>query len=86
MLCASVMRHLFIHGIEDHQEPGWQVQDPGVNWLGVEMEKGLNGIKLALKVLNEDYAKADKSHSSGDGAARASLVCWRSPGLTSPRV
>jgi len=34
-----------------------------------EMEKGLNGIKLALKVLNEYYAKADKSHSSGDGAS-----------------
>merc|ERR1719181_664971 len=27
-----------------------------------EMEKGLNGIKLALKVLNEYYAKADKAH------------------------
>ena len=51
-----------------------------------EMEKGLNGMKLALKVLNEDYAKADKSHSSGDGAALASLVCWRSLSLTSPRV
>jgi len=34
-----------------------------------ETEKGLNGIKLALKVLNEYYAKADKAHSSGDGAS-----------------
>jgi len=34
-----------------------------------EMEKGLGGIKLALKVLNEYYAKADKAHSSGDGAS-----------------
>ena len=34
-----------------------------------EMEKGLNGVKLALKVLNEYYAKADKAHSSGDGAS-----------------
>jgi len=34
-----------------------------------EMEKGLNGIKLALKVLNEYYAKADKAHNSGDGAS-----------------
>jgi len=34
-----------------------------------EMEKGLNGIKMALKVLNEYYAKADKAHSSGDGAS-----------------
>merc|ERR1719329_530545 len=30
---------------------------------------GLNGIKLALKVLNEYYAKADKAHSSSDGAS-----------------
>jgi len=34
-----------------------------------EMEKGLNGIKMALKVLNEYYAKADKSHDSSDGAS-----------------
>merc|ERR1719469_348957 len=34
-----------------------------------EMDKGLGGIKLALKVLNEYYAKADKAHSSGDGAS-----------------
>merc|ERR1719183_1005272 len=34
-----------------------------------EMEKGLNGVKLALKVLNEYYAKADKAHSSGEGAS-----------------
>jgi hypothetical protein len=33
-----------------------------------EMEKGLNGVKLALKVLNEYYAKADKA------AAAAALV------------
>merc|ERR1719386_537216 len=33
-----------------------------------EMEKGLKGIQLALKVLNDYYAKADKSHSSADGA------------------
>merc|ERR1719473_898578 len=30
-----------------------------------EMEKGLEGIKLALKVLREYYAKDDKDHSSG---------------------
>jgi len=33
-----------------------------------EMEKGVKGIQLALKVLNDYYAKADKSHSSADGA------------------
>merc|ERR1719375_620163 len=33
-----------------------------------EMKKGLKGIRLALKVLNDYYAKADKSHSSSDGA------------------
>jgi hypothetical protein len=34
-----------------------------------ELEKGLTGIKTALKVLNEYYAKDDKSHSSADGAS-----------------
>merc|ERR1719473_2680306 len=34
-----------------------------------EMEKGLNGIKTALKVLRDYYAKADKAHSSADGAS-----------------
>jgi len=33
-----------------------------------EMEKGVKGVQLALKVLNEYYAKADKAHSSADGA------------------
>merc|ERR1719240_2434402 len=33
-----------------------------------EMEKGLKGIQLALNVLNDYYAKSDKSHSSADGA------------------
>jgi hypothetical protein len=33
-----------------------------------EMEKGIDGVKLALKVLNEYYAKEDKAHSSADGA------------------
>merc|ERR1719329_714595 len=33
-----------------------------------EMEQGLKGVKLALKILNEYYAKAGKSHSSSDGA------------------
>merc|ERR1719329_1285151 len=33
-----------------------------------EMEQGIKGIKLALKVLNEYYAKEGKAHSSADGA------------------
>merc|ERR1719287_453279 len=33
-----------------------------------ELEKGLTGIKTALKVLNEYYAKEDKAHASADGA------------------
>jgi len=32
-----------------------------------EMEQGIDGIKMALKVLNEYYAK-DKAHASADGA------------------
>merc|ERR1719401_1154274 len=34
-----------------------------------ELEKGLTGIKAALKALNDYYAKADKAHDSSDGAA-----------------
>merc|ERR1719408_645548 len=33
-----------------------------------EMEKGIKGVKLALKVLKDYYAKADKAHSSADGS------------------
>merc|ERR1719401_2690768 len=33
-----------------------------------ELEKGLAGIKAALKVLNEYYAKEDKAHDAADGA------------------
>jgi len=46
-----------------------------------EMEKGLNGVKLALKVLNEYYAKADKAAaafvqtSGADGIIGLLEVC-----------
>jgi len=33
-----------------------------------EMAKGVKGVQTALKVLNDYYAKADKSHGSADGA------------------
>ena len=33
-----------------------------------EMEKGIEGVKLALKVLNEYYSKEGKAHGSADGA------------------
>merc|ERR1719281_1130161 len=33
-----------------------------------EMKKGIEGVKLALKVLNEYYAKADKDHGAAEGA------------------
>merc|ERR1719291_1050966 len=33
-----------------------------------DMEQGLKGIKLALRVLNDYYAKTDKAHASADGA------------------
>merc|ERR1719253_1779781 len=33
-----------------------------------EMKKGVDGVQLALKVLREYYAKADKAHGSADGA------------------
>merc|ERR1719326_1420806 len=33
-----------------------------------EMEQGLEGVKLALKVLREYYAKEDKGHEAAEGA------------------
>merc|ERR1719160_626948 len=33
-----------------------------------EMEEGLEGVKLALKVLREYYAKEDKGHEAAEGA------------------
>merc|ERR1712187_40133 len=33
-----------------------------------DMEQGLEGIKVALRVLNDYYAKDDKAHASADGA------------------
>merc|ERR1719146_211752 len=33
-----------------------------------EMKKGIDGVKLALKVLNDYYAKADKAHGAAEGA------------------
>merc|ERR1719502_748915 len=33
-----------------------------------EMEEGLEGIKLALKVLRDYYAKEDKAHEAAEGA------------------
>merc|ERR1719217_817018 len=33
-----------------------------------EMEKGVKGVQLALKVLNEYYSKEGKSHGAADGA------------------
>jgi len=38
------------------------------NTNSAEMEKGINGVKMALKVLNEYYASEGKAHSSADGA------------------
>merc|ERR1719162_1471225 len=32
------------------------------------MEQGIEGVKMALKVLTEYYAKDDKSHDTADGA------------------
>ncbi|CAK0884983.1 unnamed protein product [Prorocentrum cordatum] len=34
-----------------------------------ELEKGLEGVKMALKVLREYYSKDDKAHSAADGAS-----------------
>merc|ERR1719183_1218041 len=34
-----------------------------------DMEEGLEGVKTALSILREYYAKEDKAHDSADGAA-----------------
>merc|ERR1719439_354254 len=34
-----------------------------------ELEEGLEGVKLGLKILREYYAKEDKAHSAAEGAA-----------------
>merc|ERR1719498_1538622 len=34
-----------------------------------EMKQGIQGVKMALKVLKEYYAKTDKSHGASEGAA-----------------
>merc|ERR1711957_148827 len=36
--------------------------------MGADMEQGVNGVKLALKVLREYYSGDDKAHASNDGA------------------
>merc|ERR1719360_124201 len=35
---------------------------------GALMEQGLKGVKLALKILNEYYAKEGKAHGAAEGA------------------
>jgi len=61
-LAALIREQAEMDKIRAEEKAQWEVNS-------AEMEKGLNGIKLALKVLNEYYAKADKAHSSGDGAS-----------------
>jgi len=61
-LAALVREQAEMDKIRAEEKAQWEVNS-------AEMEKGLNGIKLALKVLNEYYAKADKAHSSSDGAS-----------------
>lgn len=34
-----------------------------------DLDQGLEGVKLALRVLREYYSKADKAHSAGEGSA-----------------
>jgi len=61
-LAALIREQAEMDKIRAEEKAQWEVNS-------AEMEKGLNGIKLALKVLNEYYAKADKAHSSSDGAS-----------------
>merc|ERR1719235_2854335 len=45
-------------------------QEEHAAWVknSAEMEEGLEGVKLALKVLREYYAKEDKAHKAAEGA------------------
>jgi len=61
-LAALVREQAEMDKIRAEEKAAWETNS-------AEMEKGLGGIKLALKVLNEYYAKADKAHSSADGAS-----------------
>merc|ERR1719498_1753560 len=61
-LAALVKEQAEMDKIRAEEKAAWEKNS-------AEMEKGLNGIKLALKVLNEYYSKADKAHSSSDGAS-----------------
>ena len=40
-----------------------------------EMEKGLNGVKMALKVFNDYYAKADRKEHTSELQSHSDLVC-----------
>merc|ERR1719398_600505 len=61
-LAALVKEQAEMDKIRAEEKAAWEKNS-------AEMEKGLNGVKLALKVLNEYYSKADKAHSSSDGAS-----------------
>jgi len=61
-LAALVREQAEMDKIRAEEHAAWETNS-------AEMEKGLNGVKLALKVLNEYYAKADKAHDSADGAS-----------------
>lgn len=61
-LAALVKEQAEMDKIRAEEHAAWETNS-------AEMEKGLNGVKLALKVLNEYYAKADKAHDSADGAS-----------------
>jgi chromosome segregation ATPase len=55
-----------------------------------EMEKGVKGVQVALKVLNEYYAKEGKDHGAAEGAGEGIIGLlevvekWLSP--TSPKA
>merc|ERR1719463_146495 len=61
-LAALVKEQAEMDKIRAEEKAAWETNS-------AEMEKGLNGVKLALKVLNDYYAKADKAHNSSDGAS-----------------
>merc|ERR550532_625269 len=61
-IAALIREQAQMDKIRAEEKAAWETNS-------AEMEQGLNGVKMALKVLNDYYAKADKAHDSADGAS-----------------
>ena len=65
--------------IRAEEKAQWEVNS-------AEMEKGFNGIKLALKAPMSTTPRPTRHTTPTMVSAPASLACWTLPSLTSPRA